>query len=75
MSHYQVKELYASMLEDMFKRSLSIDPSIKAYPEPYMFFLAASNIADEQPTESEKKMAKIFVEFLKTHKSWKIQYK
>ncbi len=73
LSPFQAKELFVSMLEDMFKRALYIDTSVKAYPKPYIFFLAADEIAEEQPTEPKKKTAKIFINFLKTHKHWKIQ--
>lgn len=75
MSLYQVKELVASMLDNIVRKALTIDPSLKAYPSPHMFFLAALEIVEEQPTEPEKKMAKFFVEFLRTHKFWKIKYK
>lgn len=73
LSPFQAKAFFASMLEDMYKRALYIDPSVKASPKLYIFFLAAYEIAEEQQTEPKKKATKIFIDFLKTHKHWKTQ--
>jgi len=75
MSPTQAKKIIGTLLNDIFVRGLKKDPSISTIVNPYIFFLAASEIAEEQQTLPEKEMARVFVEFLRTHRLWKIRYK
>lgn len=74
MSPFQAKDLIAAMLDDIAKRALRNDPSLRATVNPHIFYTTALQIVEEQPTTPEKELVRTFVEFLRTHKYWKIKY-
>jgi hypothetical protein len=71
----KTKDIIGTLLNDIVLRGLRIDPSASATVDPQYFFLAASLVAEEQPTVSEKEMVRKFVTFLATHRLWEMQYK
>lgn len=75
MSPFQAKERVSTILEDIMKRALRNDPSYSTIVNPHVFFSAASEIAEQQPTITEKEMAKAFVEFLRVHRLWKLRWR
>lgn len=74
MSPYQAKDMIAAMLDDIAKRALQNDPSLKAIVNPHIFYTTALEIAEEQRSTPEKELIRTLVEFLRTHKYWKIKY-
>jgi len=70
---YEAKQHVLNLIEKMVERTWSNNPpsqTIAGIMVPEVFFNSASAVAEEQPSEAVKELARELIKFLSQHRQW-----